>query len=213
MAVSSANSCGFWKVLTSPAAAISCACHPAMFLPFQMILPALAGISPAMRLSSVVLPDPFGPKRPTISPFSMPKEMSATAVRPPKCLVSPAISSSMAAPHKLPQAAVDALRHHKNGEDEDRAVHDRADLGGKMDEMRQRRQHESARDRPGDDAAPAEQHHCNDAERLVDGEKSRLQRSEEIGVQAARNRCHHVARAEGGELVAKHVDAERVTEL
>src|SRR6266480_384909 len=112
--------------------------HPKMFLPFQTILPALAGISPAMRLSSVVLPEPFGPKRPTISPLSMPNEMSATAVKPPKCLVSPAISSSMAAPHDLPQAAVDALRHHKNGEDEDRAVHDRADLGGKMNEMRQR---------------------------------------------------------------------------
>src|SRR6516162_8752112 len=40
-----------------------------------------------MRLKTVVLPDPFGPSRPTISPSCTVKDTSSTARRPPKALV------------------------------------------------------------------------------------------------------------------------------
>src|SRR5450631_3632491 len=104
----------------------------------------------AIRLSSVVLPEPFGPNTPTISPRAMPNDTSDTAVRPPKRLVSVSTSSSMAFAnqHRPPQqarhGAVNALRHHQDGEDQDRSVDDRAHLRPEVDDMRQRRQQQGS---------------------------------------------------------------------
>src|SRR5215467_14007782 len=47
-----------------------------------------------MRLKTVVLPDPFGPSRPRISPSCTVNETSSTARRPPKVLVRFRTSSS-----------------------------------------------------------------------------------------------------------------------
>ena len=44
---------------------------------------------PAMQLKIVLLPDPFGPMRPRISPSETSNDTSLTAVKPPKRLVSP----------------------------------------------------------------------------------------------------------------------------
>ena len=44
---------------------------------------------PAMQLKIVLLPEPFGPIRPRISPSSTSKETSLTAVKPPNVLVRP----------------------------------------------------------------------------------------------------------------------------
>jgi len=40
-------------------------------------------------LKIVLLPEPLGPIRPTISPFSTPNDTPLTAVKPPKRLVRP----------------------------------------------------------------------------------------------------------------------------
>src|SRR5690242_3508874 len=58
-----------------------------------MIDPAVGASAPAMRLKSVVLPAPFGPMRPAISPSLRSKETSATATAPPKAFLSARISS------------------------------------------------------------------------------------------------------------------------
>src|SRR5947207_5429500 len=47
-------------------------------------------------LKIVLLPEPFGPIRPRISPLSSLNEMLLTAVKPPKRLTSPATSSTRA---------------------------------------------------------------------------------------------------------------------
>src|SRR2546423_10573156 len=90
---------------------MSCACLPATSAPFHTIRPALGRMRPATRLRSVVLPEPFGPKMPTISPRSIENETSATAVRPPKRLVRLVIpSSGFRGPAEQPQGGpFDAL--------------------------------------------------------------------------------------------------------
>ena len=42
---------------------------------------------PAIKLSSVVLPEPLGPNTPTISPRAIEKETADTAVKPPNRLL------------------------------------------------------------------------------------------------------------------------------
>ena len=72
--LSSANSCGFWNVLTMPKAAMVSGLVPEMSRPCHRTLPRTSEpASPANRLSNVVLPDPLGPRMPTISPSSIVK--------------------------------------------------------------------------------------------------------------------------------------------
>ena len=49
---------------------------------------------PQTQLNTVVLPAPLGPTRPTLSPRSMEKVTSLTALMPPNCLESPRTSRS-----------------------------------------------------------------------------------------------------------------------
>src|SRR5262249_23261984 len=64
-----------------------------MSAPLKMTLPAVGGSKPQMRLTIVLLPEPFGPMRPTISPRGTARSIPSTARTPPKCLVSPWRSS------------------------------------------------------------------------------------------------------------------------
>src|SRR4051794_24335767 len=96
-----------------------CGFSPWISSPFQRMRPELGASVPLIRLSSVVLPEPFGPKMPRISPSAIAKETSATAVRPPNRLLSPATSSGTAAPQC--QRPDDALRHQQDHQDEDAA--------------------------------------------------------------------------------------------
>src|SRR5581483_7739656 len=56
--------------------------------------PALGLSAPAIRLKVVLLPEPFGPIRPRISPSATSKETFLTARKPSKLLVSPSTSST-----------------------------------------------------------------------------------------------------------------------
>src|SRR5208282_1131193 len=58
------------------------------------ILPALGRMVPAMRLSSVVLPEPLGPISPKTSPGDTESDMALTATNPPNALVKLSTSSS-----------------------------------------------------------------------------------------------------------------------
>ena len=55
-----------------------------MSLPANTIAPLVGGRKPLNRLKQVVLPAPFGPIRPTISPVSTMRLRLLTAARPPK---------------------------------------------------------------------------------------------------------------------------------
>src|SRR5271165_6098373 len=60
------------------------------------IVPASGRIVPAMRLRRVVLPEPFGPMRPSTSPGETEIDISLTATSPPNALVRPSASRSAA---------------------------------------------------------------------------------------------------------------------
>src|SRR2546427_1858631 len=91
---------------------------------FHTTAPSLGGSMPAIMLSSVVLPDPFGPMMPTISPRSTPKDTSETATSPRKRFVRPRTSSSTPCSPRV-QGADDPARHDEDREDQDRAIQDR----------------------------------------------------------------------------------------
>src|SRR5215468_3665394 len=63
--------------------------RPAISSPANVTRPEVGRYMPAMQLKIVLLPDPFGPIRPTISPSSTSKETCETAVKPPKVLLKP----------------------------------------------------------------------------------------------------------------------------
>src|SRR2546425_735332 len=58
-----------------------------MSSPPKAIVPLVGRMKPLNRLKQVVLPAPFGPMRPTISPWSTMRSTWLTAASPPKCLV------------------------------------------------------------------------------------------------------------------------------
>src|SRR3978361_2255280 len=162
---SSENSCGFWNVLITPSEAMTLGRAPATSLSFQNTRPALGGSNPASRLSSVVFPDPFGPKMPMISPFSMPNDTSDTATRPPKRFVRFSTLRSMGPPLQQAGAEPDnSARHHQDHEDQDHAVHRDARFRRQFDQMRQRCQHQRADHGSEYRGDAAEQHHGDGVE-------------------------------------------------
>src|SRR6266446_3165718 len=77
-----------------PRLMIRCGGRPASSAPANFIDPADGTSVPESRLKIVLLPEPFGPIRPRISPSSTLNETLLTAVKPPKRLTSPATSST-----------------------------------------------------------------------------------------------------------------------
>src|SRR5258708_2465606 len=71
-----------------PACATRSAARPAISSPRKRTEPESARTAPAIRLNVVLLPEPFGPIRPRISPSASWKDTPSTAVTPPKVLVS-----------------------------------------------------------------------------------------------------------------------------
>src|SRR5262249_13702119 len=109
--------------------------------------PAVGARIPAITFRSVVLPDPFGPKMPTISPDAIENETSDTALSPPKRLVSSTASSSTA---KARERADQPLRHDQNRQDQHQAVKDGPGLARELDHVRKACEYEGARYRPDD---------------------------------------------------------------
>src|SRR3989441_7395386 len=70
-----------------PACATRYAARPPISAPRKRTEPALGLSAPAMRLNTVLLPEPLGPIRPRISPSATSNETLLTAVKPPKLFV------------------------------------------------------------------------------------------------------------------------------
>ena len=60
-----ANGRGSWKLRASPRRVRWCAISPSIFSPAKMTLPVSLCSVPQMQLTSVLLPEPLGPIRPT----------------------------------------------------------------------------------------------------------------------------------------------------
>src|SRR5512146_2509705 len=87
----------FWKVLITPARAMRLADRPSIGAPSRRIRPAVGANTPERQLSNVVLPLPFGPISPAISPGASRSDTPRNACTPPKRLTSSTPSSTPAA--------------------------------------------------------------------------------------------------------------------
>ena len=85
-----------WKVRPTPAAQIRCGGWPVISRPSKTMLPAAGRRKPLSALKSVVLPAPFGPMIPRISPVATRRLTPSSAFRPPNAIDTPDTSSSVA---------------------------------------------------------------------------------------------------------------------
>ena len=81
-----------WKVRAIPIRPIRWPAVAVMSRPLKAIVPAVGLSRPDTQLTRVVLPAPFGPMMPTISPRWMVRSISRMAIKPPKRLVMPRTS-------------------------------------------------------------------------------------------------------------------------
>src|SRR3954466_15160469 len=77
-----------------PLLMIRCGDRPAISTPSKRTDPAVAGSVPDSKLKIVLLPEPFGPIRPRISPRSTLNDTLLTAVKPPNRFVIPSTTST-----------------------------------------------------------------------------------------------------------------------
>ena len=76
----------FWKVREMYFSAMFSVFMVVMSVPSNRILPLVTGYMPVHMLKKVVLPAPFGPMMPKMSPSQICMFTSSTAFRPPKYL-------------------------------------------------------------------------------------------------------------------------------
>ena len=73
---------------------MACGACPAISDPANSIEPAVGTSVPDSMLKIVLLPEPFGPIRPRISPCSTLNDTLLTAVKPPKRFTNPLTTST-----------------------------------------------------------------------------------------------------------------------
>src|SRR5882757_8517945 len=88
------NGRGIWKVRPMPRLMIRCGASPAISWPSNRIEPDVGGSVPESMLKIVLLPEPFGPIRPRISPCSTRNDTLLTARKPPNRLTRPSTAST-----------------------------------------------------------------------------------------------------------------------
>src|SRR6478609_3299560 len=77
-----------------PPLMMRCGARPEISVPSNCIEPAVGGNVPDSILKIVLLPEPFGPIRPRISPCSTLNDTLLTAVKPPKRFTNPSTVST-----------------------------------------------------------------------------------------------------------------------
>ena len=212
------NGCTIWKVRARPSRAIWCGRLRVMSWPSKRTRPRLAGCTPVIMLISVVLPAPFGPIRPRISPCATEKLTPSTALSPPKRRdTSSSVEQrghrcSSTAGETLPQQRQKSVRQKQHQDDDDEP--ERRGVDGEEippDELLERDQDQRADRRTEDRAEPAEQDHHQRLDREQDVEHvGRLDVIRPIGVDRARHADEHGGERERRGLVAVGVDAENV---
>src|SRR3990172_1890431 len=163
--------------------------------PRNRISPASARYAPEMRLSTVVLPEPFGPMSPRISPLRTDSSRLSTATRPPNALRNPRVAriSGTAPPPRPPprrgggpraagEQSGDALGQQVDDDHEDNAQKN-AEVIGKVcaQQLEQYDQRHHAKQRAEKTRRTAKQRHD---QRLERGE--RIERDGRIDVGPAR---------------------------
>src|SRR5713101_7748468 len=121
------NGRGIWNVRAIPRWQTASGVRPPISAPSKRMLPAVGVSAPEMQLKAVVLPEPFGPMRPRISPFLTSKDTPLRAVNPPKRLVSPvtvSIGCEEARGGRQQHRRIDQARDHRRIDVLELALHD-----------------------------------------------------------------------------------------
>src|SRR5579883_2391464 len=229
-AVSSGKRRMFWNVRRTPSPAIRCAGSRSRRRPSNTMLPRSGRSTPEMRLSTVVLPAPFGPIRPCTLPCSTPNDTSSAARTPPNVRVTRS-SASNTERSREPEARPHALeqRHEPAGQEEDHEQKDNAahklavgarlnaELGEVTQRFRERGEQRRAEHRAQEQRHAADDGVFEDVDRggkvevvRVDDEaQMRLQRTGEAGDRRADDEREqliegrvHAARARRGLVLA-----------
>src|SRR6516165_10202721 len=87
------NGRGNWKLRANPRWVRWWAARPSTVRPSKRTVPASLCSVPQMQLTSVLLPEPFGPISPSRSPGATESEMFSSATKPPKRLLRLSTSS------------------------------------------------------------------------------------------------------------------------
>src|SRR3954466_5629719 len=134
------------------------------------ISPRVGFTSPDSRLTSVVLPAPFGPITAWISPTVSSSDTSFTATRPPKRLVSAAVRSAVSAiaalRHYLIEQRLHAAGKRQHDGDDDQPFGELPVLGDAFEPFLQAH-HDDGADQRGRDAALAAEHHHHQRDRRL----------------------------------------------
>src|ERR1700761_2127825 len=86
--VSDMNGFGTWKVRLMPRWTSLCEASPPIETPSNVTSPPSGAYRPEITLIAVVLPEPFGPTSPKISPGTTWKLTPSSAGKPPKRLIT-----------------------------------------------------------------------------------------------------------------------------
>ena len=88
------NGRGIWNVRATPWWQIASGVSPASSSSRKRIEPEVGTSAPDTQLNSVVLPEPFGPISPRISPSRTSNDTPLSAMKPPNCFVRPVTVST-----------------------------------------------------------------------------------------------------------------------
>src|SRR5882724_4798968 len=207
-----------WKVLAMPRRVMAWGRSPTTLRPSSRIRPALGRRKPVTRLKAVVLPAPFGPMSPRISPGSTSKERRETARSPPKSLVrSVTVSKGMGVPSGpfrpgAAGAAPDALgqvpddQHHEEPVEDQ--VADEEALAEHLADGREEHGTDHRADHGGEAADHRDEHHLHRERNGEDG--VRVHVAEVQTVEAATQPGEEGGEREGEDLGTHGVDAHRL---
>src|SRR6185503_11497805 len=209
-----------WKVRPTPAAHTWSGRSRSILFPQKKISPESGGYTPAMTLKIVVLPAPFGPIRPLMSPSGTVNEASRTARRPRNAFEM-FFTSSIELQSSCGRGPYAVGQEHDHGEQHDAVehlLHARnlpAERGDKLgDALGEQRQHRRAEDRAEERAEAADDRPEDDLDRAADVED--LLGEEVVVVEREehpRHRGHRRAQRDRVHLPAEGVDAQGLRRL
>src|SRR5579871_2026953 len=185
---------------------MTCGATPAISLSAKRIDPDCGLTTPVTALMTEVLPAPFGPMMPWISPPAIASDNSVTAETPPKRIESASISRS----------AIGRLPGRRLGRAERLQFADQADQPSRQEQKRaeqrlgQRREHYGPRNRTGDRAEPANDDESDLLDRGKDAELGRIDETDDAGQKAAGEPCEGSIDRKRDHLKAPERDAERL---
>src|SRR5215510_6918797 len=140
----------FWNVRAIPRPTRSCTGVRARSSPRNRIVPEVSGKSPVTRFTVVLLPEPFGPISPTISPSATVRSSPSRARTPPKwreaCESSSMAGRAKEASRAREDRSVDqAVRPEIHGEDDQRTEEQVAPVAEEAQPLDQQALHEDHR--------------------------------------------------------------------